>query len=334
LAEQVGRPVSVAWTSWMLGFAHYQRNELSQAETYFSEVVHYPHEAHTRTVIDSWAGLCLSLQAQHKHDEACRQAGQLRSFLLEGGQVELMPIADALTAHLELLAGQSAHISDSYTQDLPRQLGLDFGLMPLHVWAIGSTRSGMRNQQAAVAAKLLEYRSLLSMDYVPRRVLEVELLEALLHATQGNDKAALGAVRRAVTIAEPGGALRFFVDIGPDLKPYLYELAGQGIAPKFIARILAAFAPEESKMTALEKPVALLPDNGNAALGPDMLSNRELDVLLLLERRLSNKEIAEILFISPRTVKRHTISIYGKLHVDSRRAAVARAKTLGLMPTS
>ena len=80
--------------------------------------------------------------------------------------------------------------------------------------------------------------------------------------------------------------------------------------------------------------MALLQANGNAALGPDMLSNRELDVLLLLERRLSNKEIAELLFVSPHTVKRHTVSLYGKLGVDSRRAAVARARVLGLMPTA
>ncbi|MBK8048009.1 MAG: hypothetical protein IPK16_13260 [Anaerolineales bacterium] len=53
---------------------------------------------------------------------------------------------------------------------------------------------------------------------------------------------------------------------------------------------------------------------------------------LLLERRLSNKEIGEILFISPLTVKRHTITIYQKLHVDNRRAAVAAARTLGLLP--
>jgi LuxR family maltose regulon positive regulatory protein len=71
---------------------------------------------------------------------------------------------------------------------------------------------------------------------------------------------------------------------------------------------------------------------GAALLGPDALTNRELDVLALLERRLSNKEIGALLYISPRTVKRHTINIYQKLHVNNRRAAVAQAKALGLMP--
>ncbi len=65
-----------------------------------------------------------------------------------------------------------------------------------------------------------------------------------------------------------------------------------------------------------------------------LLSNRELDVLILLEERLSNKEIARRLVISPSTVKRHTLSIYAKLGVGSRREAVAKARRLGVLPVS
>jgi len=333
LAQQAKRPVSVAWASWLLGFIHYQRNELSAAESYFASVVQHPDWAHTRTVIDSWTGLTLCLRAQGKHVEASRQAGELRSHLLQGGLVELTPVADALAAYLEILAGRPVRLSDSYAEDLPRQLGLDLQVLPFQVWALAGIHSGLRSQQAKLAAKLTEYHAHLATHPVPRRLLELLLIEALLHAVQDEPKAALDAVRRAVAVAEPGGSLRFFVDMGSALKPYLYDLADQGVAPEFIARLLAAYTPEESMAVALEKPVALLTANSSAILGPDILSNRELDVLLLLERRLSNKEIAQILVISPRTVKRHTISIYGKLQVNSRRSAVARAKMLGLMPS-
>ena len=126
LAQRAGRLVSVAWASWLLGFTHYQRNELATAKAYFAEVVRHPYEAHTRTVIESWMGLSLCLQAQGKHEEANRQAGELRHFLLQGGQVELTFVADALAAYLDLLAGQLVRLSDSYAEDLPRQFGLDF----------------------------------------------------------------------------------------------------------------------------------------------------------------------------------------------------------------
>ncbi|MGD1973642.1 MAG: LuxR C-terminal-related transcriptional regulator [Desulfobacterales bacterium] len=61
------------------------------------------------------------------------------------------------------------------------------------------------------------------------------------------------------------------------------------------------------------------------------LTNRELDVLELLARRLSNKEIAEKLFISTTAVKGHLQNIYGKLDVSKRREAVEKAKNIGIL---
>jgi LuxR family maltose regulon positive regulatory protein len=336
LALQARRPVSVAWGTYALGFVHYQRNEPVLAQIHFAQIVQYPHEAHTRTVVDSWIGLCLSLGAQGMHWEAQEQAAELHAFLLQGGQVELTPIAEALAVFLQLQAGESARVRDSFCQNLPGQIGLDFVLIPVLVWGVAAIRAGGREQWAAVGAKLAEYRMLLAGGFVPRRVLEVELLEALLHAAQGQHKAALEAVRRAVEIMEPGGALRYFADFGAELKPYLHQLAGMGVAPKFIGRILAAYAPvagEGSATVPAAAPLVLAQADQSVVSGPDQLTNRELDVLLLLDRRLSNKEIGELLYISPFTVKRHTVSIYSKLQVDNRRSAVARAKALGLMPT-
>ena len=61
------------------------------------------------------------------------------------------------------------------------------------------------------------------------------------------------------------------------------------------------------------------------------LTNRELDVLQLLARRLSNKEIADKLFISATTVKGHLQKIYIKLNVSKRREAVEKAKNIGIL---
>jgi LuxR family maltose regulon positive regulatory protein len=64
---------------------------------------------------------------------------------------------------------------------------------------------------------------------------------------------------------------------------------------------------------------------------PEPLTNRELEILGMLANRLSNKEIASQLNISPATVKRHTENIYQKLNVPGRREAVTTATSLGLL---
>jgi LuxR family maltose regulon positive regulatory protein len=62
------------------------------------------------------------------------------------------------------------------------------------------------------------------------------------------------------------------------------------------------------------------------------LTERELEVLQLVAEGLSNKEIAQRLSISLRTVKWHTSNIYGKLGVKNRTQAVAKARSLAVLP--
>jgi LuxR family maltose regulon positive regulatory protein len=64
------------------------------------------------------------------------------------------------------------------------------------------------------------------------------------------------------------------------------------------------------------------------------LSERELDVLRLLATDLDGPAIAQRLFVSLNTMRTHTKSIYAKLGVNSRRAAVRRAQERGLLPGS
>jgi LuxR family maltose regulon positive regulatory protein len=112
------------------------------------------------------------------------------------------------------------------------------------------------------------------------------------------------------------------------MRTLLKRATRHGIETGYVTRLLAAFeAPPGEAATAP-------PPAGAEQPLVEPLSERELEVLRLLAQRLSNKEIAQRLFISLPTVKSHTRSIYGKLGVHSRREAVARALSLGLLPHS
>lgn len=152
-----------------------------------------------------------------------------------------------------------------------------------------------------------------------------------MHAAQGNEEATLAALRQAVELAAPGGAVRLLVDCGPGLIGPLRKLQAAGVAPGYIQQVLAAFdssAPSTG-------PTASSQDTTGDAVRLDIsvetLTNREIDVLILLAERLSDLEIAERLVLSPGTVRKHTMHIYSKLGVNNRRAAAAQARRLGLI---
>ncbi|MCC2628708.1 MAG: hypothetical protein K0S14_2358, partial [Thermomicrobiales bacterium] len=145
---------------------------------------------------------------------------------------------------------------------------------------------------------------------------------ALLLEEQGRHEAALQALERAVIAAEPEGWIRLFVDLGEPMALLLTELSRLQVTPYAVDRILAAFSARH---------LAGSPDQSRLA---NPLTARELEVLDLLVERISNKEIASRLYIAPSTVKRHTLNIYRKLGVNSRREAVLAAHELGLLPSN
>jgi len=159
------------------------------------------------------------------------------------------------------------------------------------------------------------------------KAIEIRILQALTFQAGGEIPRALAALEQALALAEPEGFVRIFADGGPPMARLLYEALSRGIAPGYTRRLLAAFPVTESEQAAPSD--ALSP---NASL-IEPLSERELEVLALLAEGLTNREIASRLYLALNTVKAHASNIYGKLDVHNRTQAVAKARTLGLLPS-
>jgi LuxR family maltose regulon positive regulatory protein len=156
-------------------------------------------------------------------------------------------------------------------------------------------------------------------------LIEILSLQALAFRAGVDTAGAMTALERALTLAEPGGFIRIFVDEGPPMARLLYEALSRGIAPDYVRRLLAAFPNVE-----LEQPESTKPQVSEAEL-IEPLSERELEVLQLIAEGLTNPEIASRLFVSLNTVKAHTRNIYGKLGVHNRTEAVTKARALGVL---
>lgn len=105
----------------------------------------------------------------------------------------------------------------------------------------------------------------------------------------------------------------------------LYEALKREMAPGYVRRLLAAMPAGEPEPSGLSKSQI----TGGDLVEP--LSEREVEVLRQIAAGLTNREIASRLYLALNTVKVHTRNIYGKLGVNNRTQAVARARALGLL---
>jgi LuxR family maltose regulon positive regulatory protein len=153
---------------------------------------------------------------------------------------------------------------------------------------------------------------------------ETLVLQALALQLEGNWDQAISTLGRALSLAEPEGFVRTFVDEGEPMARLLRRTLVEGIAPRYVSKILAAF--DESAQPAppatqgvVDQPLV------------DPLTERELEVLRLIAAGLSNREIAQELIVAVSTIKTHINHIYSKLDAKSRTQAVVKAQALDLV---
>jgi LuxR family transcriptional regulator, maltose regulon positive regulatory protein len=151
--------------------------------------------------------------------------------------------------------------------------------------------------------------------------IEIGVVLALARHALGDVQGALSALEEAAALAEPEGYARVFLDEGEPTTALLRLAAKERRASAFAQRLL-----ERSSGAAAVAPSP----TGQGLVEP--LSERELEVLRLLQGDLDGPDIANHLFVSVNTLRTHTKNIYAKLGVSSRRAAVRRGRELGLLP--
>jgi LuxR family maltose regulon positive regulatory protein len=163
-----------------------------------------------------------------------------------------------------------------------------------------------------------------------RYKIEILALRALALDAMGETRQADELLRQVVDLAQTGGFIRVFVDLGETMQEMLHRLALQGQQAVSINRILAAFPTEDKNRVVKDGQASQL--SPRISTLAESLTRRELEVLALLRGPASIKEIAQTLNISYGTAKGHTINLYGKLGVNRRWDAIVRAEELNILP--
>ena len=322
LALKSGDTYLQAWSSYLQGFTHYYWNDLDEAVRHFTRAAENRYLLHSAAAIDSLAGLALAAQAAGRTDQAGEALTMLLEFVRRTNNAAFLAVARSCQAHLALLQGDLDEVIrwSAMINPLP-----DPGIMFYWLEVPRITRCRVLIAQGTTASlqsarrDLAGYRRANETQHNVRQLLDILVLQSLVSHKLGDSATALDTLERAVRLAEPGGWVRPFVEPGPEMADLLQRLKQRTAVPNIVGRVLAAF-PRQAR----SQPEATLP-----LIEP--LTNREMEILALLAQRLTNKEIARRLVISPGTVRQHTHNIYQKLDVKGRRQAVDKAVDLGIL---
>lgn len=305
------------------GVALYDRNKLDELVALFSPIVHSQVLNNVRYYTQCGFLLANAQNGLGLVDKARATAYSIVDLMRQNGQSRFLDEALAFEADLALRQGklaQAAKWAESYESKLFLPIESYVSILTLikQMISVGSVES---LRQAS--AHLAKYEAHIRNSHNLRLLIDALAVKALMLEALGDSNDALETLAESVAYALPGGIVRTFIDLSHPMAMILHRLKVDDETLVFVGEVLAAIRGSA--------------DTSNAAIdigeqpALDPLTKRELEILGLLAVRLTNREIAERLFISVGTVKRHTANIYQKLGTEGRRQTVAKARSTGLI---
>ena len=326
-------PETIAMRNYFLGVACYCQNDLDRAEKMLTRVIDEFYTCHGLIFACTSFALALVYQAKGDPGKARKSCEAVVIYAIEINNGMILQVAQAYTAELALRQGLLAEASQWARQfDAKPFLPTYLFYMPqltLIKTLLAQDTINSRQQAADLLDELQVFQVSIHNKVF---LIDVLALQALLHDARGEEKYALDKVTEAIALAEPGGFIRLFVDMGPRMAWLLTRLGRQNTSVEYIGRILAAFRAEKTGiMQGLTDDQSVRLTSAGTQHLLDPLTTREIEILGLLKKRLRNKEIADVLLISNETVKSHLTNIYHKLNVNGRQQAADKAISLGML---
>lgn len=336
IGQRIGLSETMAHAHFFLGVSSYEMNDIETAFFHLSQVVE--------------ENKALKLVNRHNY---IHSGFALSYVYLEMGMVEK---AQAVTDEIVKLALDMSNpyilsVAKAFESDLSVRVGsLNVAIAWSNTYDPSTIRPALRfyTPKLTLAKTYLAEGSLNSLSKATSLLTNLEIyfnktnnfqfqikvlaLQALLNEKLGNRKKAINKLTDSFALAEPKGFIRTFVDMGQDMADLLTIFPVQRQFSNYAKKLLSNFREADNAMsissTSIDQPtVQSLSEESQSPI----FTNREHEIVLLLHKRLSNQEIADNLFISYGTVKRHTANIYKKLMVKNRREAVNKAVSLNII---
>jgi LuxR family maltose regulon positive regulatory protein len=311
-----------------MGRLELEWNRLENAERYAAEAFELSHTSAEETLRVESALLLAKIDQVHGKFEEAQE--RLHALMTQTRNPHALAEIQSAQAHQALMAGDLATVQ--------RWSGTQAGYPLPHIQEeadmLLNARLHLAEGEPSSSLRLLyEWQPDARAGGRTRSEIEMLVITSQAANTLGDIPCAKQALVQALSMAQPEGYQRLFLDHGDAvadlLRSVLREIKEKSLVA-YIHRLLLAFAEEATGRNSERSP-----ENASepldAAILIEPLSSQERRVLRLLAADLSNPEIAEELVVSLNTVKTHVKNIYSKLDVHSRDEAREMARQLNLI---
>ena len=305
-----------------LGSIAYEQNDLDEAESHYNKAIELAR--HGNEMITLMAGYVLLAwlnQVRQKPEKADELFGMAKSVALKSYTADTENYLESWRARFALARGD-IDAAKRWAEEQKEIITFPETLFYAYSYGLVSTfvRACIASKSIASVLPLLENtRKNLEIQGQTGWLIEILALQSIVYDARGDTEDALATLEQALKAGEPEGYMRLFIDEGEPMARLLRLAASRGIYTVYVNKLRSAIHGHEQMHPGDEQAPA------------EHLSQRELEVLELIDAGRSNRQIAEELILSVGTVKKHVYNIYSKLGVERRTQAIARARELGLI---
>jgi LuxR family maltose regulon positive regulatory protein len=319
-------PFMSAWADYLLGSIYFRQNRMAEAKHHLSEALKRRYIMDLVSPADAYAAKLLVLQAAGDDEEFKETLRSFEEFVEERRNPFFESWFFSVRTRLALQKKdyESAvkffrnvnTFSDSpdflFWVENPR-------ITYCRLLLAGDSPEKI-DEASGLLAGYLKYAQGVNLVLLET---EVHILSAVMKKRQHLDAEAVAHLEKAVELAESSDNFYLFLEVADDISVLLVQMDTEFQSMDFVRSLSAAINSLKTHKTgrrSSRSPAVSL-----------KLTNREMDVLTQLEQRLTNQEIADKLFVSVATVKRHTVTIYRKMGAENRRDAVLKAVREGIL---
>jgi LuxR family maltose regulon positive regulatory protein len=325
----------ISWCHYLDGLVRLLNGKIDEAIELLEFTSEKKYLSYPRSALDAMALLVYAYLFKGQTVKATESLQSLNEFVAYLGPF-YQPIADSVNSQFAIINGDSKK-GTKWLKTIQIPMGevmIFWYEIPCISWCRVLITEGLEANLKEAQLQLQAYAQQNEKQNNRFQLIRIKVLQALAFEKQKDTENALSKINEALSLASPGNILFPFLNTDSIVHKLLQKLYSQGIEVDFLEKIFSLQAATKQSNIENEKINNLSLNKEKSIYSNELISElspREQDILVHVSSGLRNKEIADKLYVSTDTIKKHLYNTFQKLHVSNRLELVNKAKSMGLI---